>query len=177
MFTKGRLQPNQTVEAAGANLQVVMQQLATSYPATNKDRKNAVKRSSDVHIHPEADKVLLPIAAGLMLVVGLVLLIACANVASMASTVHRARVQAGRTRDRFCGNRVDRLRRPAQQAVLRPGARARQGDARRRRRVRLAQILELLEAVVLLPVLQFARQGSIGLGAPCDLRPTVFRSL
>jgi predicted permease len=36
-----------------------------------------------VHIHPSADRVLLPIATGLMLVVGLVLLVACANVASM----------------------------------------------------------------------------------------------
>jgi macrolide transport system ATP-binding/permease protein len=83
MFIKGRLKPNQTVESAGANLQVVMQQLATAYVATNKDRRNAVMRTTDVHIHPEADKVLLPIAAGLMVVVGLVLLIACANVASM----------------------------------------------------------------------------------------------
>ena len=64
MFIKGRLKPNQTVEAAGANLTVVMQQLATAYPATNKDRRSAVKRTSDVHIHPDADKVLLPIAAG-----------------------------------------------------------------------------------------------------------------
>jgi predicted permease len=83
MFIKGRLKPNQTVESAGANLAVIMQQLATTYSATNKDRKNAVKRTTDVHIHPDADRMLLPIAAGLMLVVGLVLLIACANVASM----------------------------------------------------------------------------------------------
>jgi macrolide transport system ATP-binding/permease protein len=37
----------------------------------------------DVHIHPVADRALRPIALGLMFVVGLVLLIACANVASM----------------------------------------------------------------------------------------------
>src|SRR5262249_37284604 len=36
-----------------------------------------------VHFHPAADSTMLPIAAGLMVVVGLVLLIACANVASM----------------------------------------------------------------------------------------------
>ena len=36
-----------------------------------------------MHIHPVADRMLLPIAFGLMFVVGLVLLIACANVASM----------------------------------------------------------------------------------------------
>lgn len=50
---------------------------------TNKNRKTAVIRTSDVHIHPDADRMLRPVAAGLMLVVGLVLIIACANVASM----------------------------------------------------------------------------------------------
>ena len=83
MFLKGRLKPGQTVDSAGANLAVIMKQLAESYPATNKDRATAVKRTSEVHIHPDADSMLLPIAAGLMIVVGLVLLIACANVASM----------------------------------------------------------------------------------------------
>src|SRR5262249_52283150 len=36
-----------------------------------------------VHFHPAADATILPIAGGLMFVVGLVLLTACANVASM----------------------------------------------------------------------------------------------
>ena len=36
-----------------------------------------------MHIHPVADRTLKPIALALMLVVGLVLVIACANVASM----------------------------------------------------------------------------------------------
>src|SRR5262249_8065287 len=39
--------------------------------------------SSKVRLHPDADRMLVPIAIGLMLVVGLVLLVACANVASM----------------------------------------------------------------------------------------------
>ena len=39
--------------------------------------------TKDVHIHPMADRALVPIAVALMLVVGLVLVIACANVASM----------------------------------------------------------------------------------------------
>src|SRR5262249_10569458 len=50
---------------------------------TNKDRDFNVLPTSSVHIHPMADRTLLPIALGLMVVVGLVLLIACANVASM----------------------------------------------------------------------------------------------
>src|SRR2546428_2443124 len=54
-----------------------------NYLETNKDRDVAVVPTKDVHIHPVADRALLPIAVGLMVVVGLVLLIACANVASM----------------------------------------------------------------------------------------------
>ncbi|HEX3703381.1 MAG TPA: ABC transporter permease [Vicinamibacterales bacterium] len=83
LFVKGRLNDNQTLDGARANLQVIMQQLASSYPQTNKDRRASLIRTSDVHLHPQADKTLVPIAAGLMIVVGLVLLVACANVASM----------------------------------------------------------------------------------------------
>jgi predicted permease len=54
-----------------------------SNPVTNKDKGIMVKPTSEIHFHPAADPVVLPIAVGLMAVVGLVLLIACANVASM----------------------------------------------------------------------------------------------
>jgi len=81
MFLKGRLKDGETIAQAQADLQVVAGQLTTAYPATNKDRKVAVLPR--VHIHPDADRTLLPIAIGLMVVVGLVLLVACANVASM----------------------------------------------------------------------------------------------
>jgi predicted permease len=83
MFLKGRLKPEATVEEAGANLELIMKRLIAENPPTNRDRRIATKRTSDVHIHPEADRMLLPVATGIMAVVGLVLLIACANVASM----------------------------------------------------------------------------------------------
>ena len=83
MFLKGRLKDGVTVAQAQADLQVVAQNLTMAYPETNKDRKVALVPSKNVHIHPDADRVLLPIALGLMLIVGLVLLVACANVASM----------------------------------------------------------------------------------------------
>ena len=83
LFVKGRLKPGVTLEQAAANISVVAQQLAATWSQTNKDRKVSAKRTSDVHIHPDADRTLLPIASGLMVVVGMVLLIACANVASM----------------------------------------------------------------------------------------------
>jgi predicted permease len=83
MFMRGRLRPGRTVAQAGANLELLMSQLHAAYPATNKDRRIAVKATSDVHLHPAADRAVVPIAAVLMVIVGLVLLIACANVASM----------------------------------------------------------------------------------------------
>jgi predicted permease len=83
MFLKGRLKPGVTPPQAEANLRVVMDHLAAAYPETNKDRVVTVLPTSAVRIHPSATRVLVPMAAGLMVVVGLVLLVACANVASM----------------------------------------------------------------------------------------------
>ena len=83
MFLIGRLKDGETAGRAQANLQVVMQQLETQFPDQDKDKKIATVPTNQVRVHPEADRMLVPVAAGLMLVVGLVLLIACANVASM----------------------------------------------------------------------------------------------
>jgi predicted permease len=83
LFLKGRLKPGVTVAQAGANLEVLMRQLAAAHPQTNKDRRAAVKASSEVRLHPDGDSLILFIGVGLMVAVGLVLLIACANVASM----------------------------------------------------------------------------------------------
>ena len=81
LFIKARLKEGETAERAEANLQVIMSQLATAHPKTNAKRTLAV--ATNVRVHPMADKMMRPIAAGLMLGVGLVLLVACANVANM----------------------------------------------------------------------------------------------
>ncbi len=83
MFVKGRLKPGVTIAQAGANLASLMHELAAAFPQTNKDRHTSLLPTADVRIHPEASGVMIPAAAGLMTAVGLVLLIACANVASM----------------------------------------------------------------------------------------------
>jgi predicted permease len=83
MFVKGRLKDGVTAEAAAANMRLVGKQLQTAHPQTNKNLELTVIPTSQVRIHPLADRMLVPVAAGLMLVVGLVLLVACANVASM----------------------------------------------------------------------------------------------
>ena len=81
MFIKARLKPGETRARAEANLQLIMSQLAAAHPRTNEKRPIAV--AANVRVHPIADQALRPIAAGLMLGVGLVLLVACANVANM----------------------------------------------------------------------------------------------
>jgi predicted permease len=83
MFIKGRLKAGVTTEGAAANLRLIGKQLQTEFTQTNKDFEVSVLATNSVHIHPVADRALVPVAAALMLVVGLVLLIACANVASM----------------------------------------------------------------------------------------------
>ena len=81
MFVKARLKDGETVERANANMQLIGGQIAAEHPKTNTNRPVAV--AANVRIHPEADKLIRPIAAGLMISIGLVLLIACANVANM----------------------------------------------------------------------------------------------
>ena len=84
MFAKGRLKPGVTADQAHANVQLIGRQLETAHVQTNKDRRMAAIPTSEVRLLvPQAGGVLSIGAAGLMTVVGLVLLIACANVAGM----------------------------------------------------------------------------------------------
>ncbi len=83
LFLIGRRKPDVTVDQVRADLSALMNQLEATYPQTNKDRRISVVATRDVHILPQADRAVTPAAAALLVVVGLVLLIACANVASM----------------------------------------------------------------------------------------------
>ena len=83
LWIRGRLKPGRTAAEAAGNVELIMSRLVAAYPLTNKNRHMSAKATNDIHFHPAADQTLVPIAAGMMAVVGLVLLIACANVASM----------------------------------------------------------------------------------------------
>jgi predicted permease len=84
MFVKGRLKPGVTAAQAHANVALIGTQLEAANVLTNKDRKVAAVPTEDVRLLvPQAGGILSVGAAGLMAIVGLVLLIACANVAGM----------------------------------------------------------------------------------------------
>ncbi len=84
LFVKGRLKPGVSAQAAHANIALLGQQLAAAHSQTNKTQQMSAVPTSEVRmLVPQASGVLSLGAAGLMGVVGLVLLIACANVAGM----------------------------------------------------------------------------------------------
>jgi macrolide transport system ATP-binding/permease protein len=84
MFVKGRLEPGVTAAQAHANVALIGDQLAAAHVQTNKDRRMAAVPTAEVRLLvPQAGGILSIGAAGLMAIVGLVLLIACANVAGM----------------------------------------------------------------------------------------------
>ena len=83
LFVKARLASGASVEQARARIEVVAARLRSEHPQTNKDRRVTVRPTSDTRLHPEADRMLAWIVSGTMLAVGLVLVIACANVAGM----------------------------------------------------------------------------------------------
>jgi macrolide transport system ATP-binding/permease protein len=84
LFVKGRLKPGVSVASAGANVEVLATQLAATYPETNRNRRMSAFATNEVRmLVPQAGGPLSIGSAGVMAVVGLVLLIACANVAGM----------------------------------------------------------------------------------------------
>ncbi|MFC1660305.1 ADOP family duplicated permease [Gemmatimonadota bacterium] len=90
---EARLKAGVTVEEARARLGLLASQLQEAYPESNRDRSYTVLPAEDVTTSPEVDEAL-PLAAGFLLgVVGLVLLLACTNLASflLAQGVRRGK--------------------------------------------------------------------------------------
>jgi predicted permease len=89
-FVTARLRAGVTVAQARAAMDLLARRLAAEYPDLFRSEGEfalgpgiTVVRSSDVRIHPQADKPFTAIAAIVLIVVGLVLAIACSNLATL----------------------------------------------------------------------------------------------
>jgi len=83
LFVKGRLAEGQGIEQARAQAEAVFASLASQYPATNEKAVVTLMPASNVRFHPLVDGYVRAASAGLLGAVGLVLLVACANVAAL----------------------------------------------------------------------------------------------
>jgi macrolide transport system ATP-binding/permease protein len=83
LFVKGRLADGRSADEARAQIETIYARLRATYPTTNKEVTASVVPASSVRFHPMLDGYLRAASAGLLAAVGLVLLIACANVANM----------------------------------------------------------------------------------------------
>jgi predicted permease len=81
-FVKARLAAGVSADQARAWLTRFADELARLHPETNQGRTMTLLPTTDVAVHPLVDGALMPVAGLLLGVVGLVLLIACTNLAA-----------------------------------------------------------------------------------------------
>lgn len=78
-----RLAPGATVDQAQAAMDVLASRLAEAYPELNQGRDITVFSASDVRLHPQMDAAIAPMSAVVMGIAGIVLLLACSNLANL----------------------------------------------------------------------------------------------
>jgi len=83
LFPFGRLKPGRTIADAGANLKTIMARLERDFPNDNKGRSATVLPVTQSRVDPNGQGTIFAAAAMLLGVVGIVLLIACANLANL----------------------------------------------------------------------------------------------
>lgn len=83
LFVTGRLKPGTSAAQTRAEIRTIADRLVQQYPKTNKNRTAEILPASQVKIMPEVDGALYATSYVVLAFVGLILLIACANLAGM----------------------------------------------------------------------------------------------
>jgi putative ABC transport system permease protein len=85
LFSFGRLKPGVSIDQASANLRALFAQLEQSYPVDNKGRGAGAAALLDFRLNPQGQAAapVVQLSTILMTVVGIVLLVACANIANL----------------------------------------------------------------------------------------------
>ena len=85
LFAFGRLKPDVSLEQANANLKGIFAQLEQAYPVDNKGRSAGSVSLLEARLNPngQGGGPIVQLSVSLMVVVGIVLLIACANIANL----------------------------------------------------------------------------------------------
>ena len=79
----GRLKPGATIDQARANLAAIAKSLEQTYPQPNEGRTTSLRPLTEATVFPGLREALVAGTAVLMVIVSLVLLIACSNVANL----------------------------------------------------------------------------------------------
>lgn len=83
IFLKGRLKQGISLDTAQAHFETLAARLGAAYPETNENRQLTLVPASEVALNPGFDGPLFGVAGLLMVIVALVLLIACSNIANL----------------------------------------------------------------------------------------------
>ena len=175
-FVKARLQDGVTVAQAQAAMDILGRRLAAEYPNEDPGRGISVFASKDVWVHPQLDRVLAASATFVLTIVGLVLAIACSNLATLLLVRGASRAREISIRLAVGASRGQLVRQLLVESLLLGGAGGAAGCLLAWWSIRWLQSMDLPIVVDIAldgTVLAFAAAVSAITGLACGLAPAL----